>query len=500
MAKKKSAGAEPEIPSPPRGLAGQRLRISSDLPFFGVPSGLTLIAPPDNESRWRNLNLDSKTLDTLPPAVLLELLVDLSPDISKSLWDFLRLMNPGWEVKALQPGTDAIDKRAQAVIDGFMATLQSLYGSADVVINRLNLCAFLRGGYFAELVLDNAGRLPIDVATPDPRWVFFRLITDPQRGRIWQPYQWQGGEQVLLDRPTIRYVPVDPLPGLPYGRSMAAPALFTVLFALGLLHDLRRVVSQQGYPRLDISVDLEQLRNQMPRGLENDAAAVKKWVDGVVSDVAKIYATLEPDDAYVHTNVVTVNRPVGTIDSHSLGAIDGLMNLLERQGVRATKTIPLLWALTEHTTETQANRQWECAAAGMKALQHLHEGLWEHMLTLALQAQGMQATVEFRFAELRAAELLRDSQVDLLQAQVALFRYQAGWIDQDSAAKTGAGVDKADQPAPRGPVVAAGAAGVDPTSAATTAQADPGSGRGLELPPAPDAPLPLNGKGHAHAV
>src|SRR5690606_28043428 len=137
--------------------------------------------------------------------------------------------------------------------------LDDHYGSVDIVFGRLFMSAFLRGALFAELVLDSGGRVPVDLATPDPISVRFRRVQDPQRGPIWQPGQWQGGEFVPLDRPTVRYTPVDPFPGSPYGRPLAAPSLFTTLFLLAMLHDIRRVVQQQGYPRLDISLDTEKM-------------------------------------------------------------------------------------------------------------------------------------------------------------------------------------------------------------------------------------------------
>ena len=40
-----------------------------------------------------------------------------------------------------------------------------------------------------------------------------------------------------------------------------------------MLHDLRRVVSQQGYPRLDISLNLETMAAAMPSNLNDDRQA-----------------------------------------------------------------------------------------------------------------------------------------------------------------------------------------------------------------------------------
>lgn len=450
-----------------RRLAGGRLSTDDFKGSYGGP--LALFAPVSAESDWRTLELDSGTLDTLSPSELMELLADVSPDISRALWDFLRLSNPGWEARALRPGTDELDEAGQAALAAFIAALGAEYGSFDVVLNRLFVGAFLRGAFFAELVLDRRGRVPLDLVTPDPVTARFRRVDDPDRGPLWRLCQGQGVHIIDLNRPTILYVPVDPLPGSPYGRPLAAPALFSSLFLLGLLHDLRRVVAQQGYPRLDLAVSLERLMAAMPADLEADSEALKNWVAATISEVQTVFNGLQPDDAYIHTDVVTVNRPVGAVDASSLGGVDGLIKSLERMLTRALKTMPLLMADMAGASEANANRQWEVHAAGIKSLQHLAENLLSRLLTMALQAQGLPATVEFRFAELRAAEMLRDAQTENLQITNARAKYDAGWTSQDEAAEAVTG-HAADVPEPR--VAAEGGAG-----GLGTVNPEPGSNR-----------------------
>ena len=322
-----TVSAPRSIPSTPPNLGGKRidgkrLRVSLDNPSYGFGSGLgALLSPPDHETDWRSWDLDSSTLDVMAPADLLERLCDLSPEISNALWQLLRLLNPGHEVKAYRIGGTGKEEepRAQAAVEAFLAQLKALYGSTNVVINRLFISAFLRGGFFAELIFDKAGRLPLDLATPDPRHLYFRQVAHPDRGPIWEPYQYIQGRQVSLERPSIGYVPVDPLPGSPYGRALCSPALFITLFALGLMHDLRRVVAQQGYPRLDVEVVLEELVKAMPAGLTGDPEALKRWVNDVIAKVQTEYSQLLPSDAYVHTSAVRINRPIGAINSSSLG-------------------------------------------------------------------------------------------------------------------------------------------------------------------------------------
>lgn len=444
-------GRKKAIGMSPRALAGARARLTEDA---GTGQGLfesfwSVAARPDREVDWRALDLDSRTLDRIGTADLVQMMADLSPEISGALWQFIRFCNPGWEATALKPGTETPDATGQAQLDELLALMTRQHGAADVVWNMLFTTAFLRGAFFAELVLDERGRLPVDLVAIDPHAAEFRQRDDPVRGIVWQLGQRQDNKWVALDAKTIGYVPVDPAPGdAPYGRSLVTPAIFSALFLLSLLHDLRRVVAQQGYPRLDIEVQLDQLAQTIPDEIEGDEEKEAAWVRRALDEIAAVYGGLEPDDAYVHTDVVKVNRPVGTVDASSLGAVDSLIRAVERMATRGLKTIPLLMGSNEAVSETHANRQWEIHVAGIKALQHLAEQLIERLLTVALQAQGLRSVVRFRFAELRASEELRDAQTDAQKIENAMKKYLAGWVSQDEASLEATG-HAADLPQPR---------------------------------------------------
>lgn len=422
----------------PQTLAGGRLSWD-DASVLGMGASV-IMAPESPETTWRQLNLDAQTLERMSPAELMRLLPDLSPDVSRALWDFLRLCNPGWTAQTFEPGSSNPSPIAQSALDTFLAQITGPYAGdnpvgADVVFGMLFMGAFLRGAFFAEMVLDAAGRAPLNLAVVDPISARFDKVTDRVLGQVWRLGQMQGGRFVRLARPTIQYVPIDPLPGSPYGRPLASSALNTVLFSLGLMNDLRRVVQQQGWPRLDLAIDFDKLANLMPANTEDDPTAVQTWARQIITEVQNVYASLEPDDAYIHSTAISVNQGVGTVNSNSLGAIDPIIRALERTVIRALKTMPVLMGVNEATTETHAVQQWEIHAAGIKSLQHRLEAMLERLLGLALQAQGIQATVRFRFAELRASELMRDAQTEALVIANAARKRDEGWITQDEAAQ-----------------------------------------------------------------
>lgn len=440
----------PSTTAPTSSLPAGRVSLDSTLQF--MRPDMALLPPPDHESTWRFYDLDTSHLDVLSPMEILDILLDISPDVSRAAWDFQRLCNPGYEAKAYNLGSENVENaQGKEWLDRLFLNLRNLYGSPDVVINRYFMGAFLRGGFCGEIVLDGEARTTVDLVAPDPFSIRFRNIEDPLRGPVWQPGQMQRAKFVPLDIPTFSYIPVDPAPASPYGRSLAAPALFTSLFILSILHDVKRVIMQQGYKRMDIKLDTEQAMDAFsydPQGY----ASLGEYIRGAMDAVKEAYKKLQPDDAFMHTSIFELGVPAGTIDSDSLGAIAAVIALLEKRVARALKSNSLLMDMnTGSNGETDSNRKWEIHNAGIKSLQHHCEHMLERLLGTGMQAEGIQARVEFRFAELRAAEMFRDEQTMSMRIKNARSIHAAGYASQDEASNYAVN-HNADVPEPREPL------------------------------------------------
>lgn len=449
--------------------------------------------PRSPEQSWAHLNLDTATIGDYPPWRLLEILSDLSPEISRALWDSLNMVTGDWSLIAYQPGTQTPHTEAMASLNRTLDRLTERHGAVEVVLGRLFLNALFRGAFFSELVLDKTGRFAVDLVTPDPLTVRFARAIDPEIGAYWRLGQLQDGKFVRLDnRPTVRYTPIHPLPDQPYGRSPLAPSLFPALFMLAILTDTRRVVQQQGWPRLDISIDFDAMLATMPPEAAASPELMAEWAQKHIDDVIAVYAKLPPDAAYVHASTITINKPVGTVDASSLGGISAVITALERMLVRALKTMPLIMGISDGVSEANANRQWEIQLSGLRTLQNHAETMIERQLTLALRAEGIQADVHFIFAENRKAEEQRDEQVRQLKIDNAYNMLMAGWIDQDEAARYAIG-HKAAQPAPIGALRGGGAGQANATTQGGNKDATPPKGQDrAERRDIPDRyPIPL---------
>lgn len=462
----------------PRAIAGGRATIDTETDLFS--SSLSILSTFSDNEHWRHGGLDSKLLDGLPLAKLVKILAKSSPDVSKALWDFLRFCNPGHEAEVFKPGSgEAVkDEDGQAMLDSFIGQLHGPYSAnnivpLDVIVASMFISIFFRGALCTELVLDKQGRTPLEVAVPDPVTIKFKRMPDEERGFVWQMGQHQRNRLfVPIDKPTVSYIPIDPLPGEPWGNALSAPAVFSCLFLIGLLHDLRRVVAQQGYPRLDIEIDFKVLIEMMPPDKKGNPTATRDWIDACVEAIKAAYAALKPDSAYVHHSGIKVNRPVGTLDASSLKGSEGLISALERFTVRGLKTMPFLMGINDSTTETMANRQYEAYVSSIDSIQHIVETTLEKQFGLALRVQGKQARVVFRFAKSRKSERLRDAQAEAQEIRNARMLYDNGSIGADEMARRSCGKSKADASAPR---AAIGSGSNQPTDS------EPGANRGVML-------------------
>lgn len=419
-----------------RALAGGRLSRDSESTLLGA-YGTVLDVPESPESDWRRLNLDANTLDRLPPSALSVILADLSPDVSMALWNWLRMCNPGWTCTVTRPGTSDPDLPAQALLDTFLAGLRGPYVNqtpgANVVIGMALSSLFLRGAALMELVLDARGRVPVNIAVPDPIYARYKKVKDPVYGDGYELGQYQDQRWVPFDRPTIISVPLDPLPTGPYGRPVAGSSLNTVLFLVAVFNDLRRVIQQQGWPRMDLEVDLPALLAAMPPE-SDDPQKLQNWAQEAIDQIVKVYNALEPDEAYVHLNTTKVNGVAGAAGSAGLAAIGAIVQSLERRMARALKTQPMFLGITDSSTESQARQQVAMQAAGIRAVQHALEDALTRLLTLALQVQGVLADVSFRFSELRALEADANAVTDAKEIANWEAKVRNGWATADEAA------------------------------------------------------------------
>lgn len=408
-----------------RAIVGGKLTRTKATSYSGFNNFFTVQSPEQPDQSWQLLNLDEQSLSQLSSQKLLELLVNLSPEVNLALWHFLRFCNPGYSIVANK-------KSAQKVIDNFLGRLDIMYGSVDILLSKIFTGVFLRGAIFLELVLNREATEATDLAILDPSGARFREIYTEERGEIWELGQYQDGDWVSFeDDDTIIYASLDPEVDGYYGRSLISSSLFAAVFLLGLLHDLRRVINQQGYPRLDISIDIEKLAQSMPLDSRDNPEKLESWITRTIEEISSYYTNLQPDDAFVHTDAVSVNSTSAT--AASLQGLETIIRFVERMLIRSLKSSPILMGSNESVTETHADRQWEIHMAGIRSVQERLRKVLTRLLKIVLQVSGLQSEIEIVFDELDGSEALRRAIAEREITNVIVQQLDSGLITIEQA-------------------------------------------------------------------
>ena len=202
--------------------------------------------------------------------------------------------------------------------------------------------------------------------------------------------------------------------------------MFAATFLLGLLHDLRRVISQQGYPRLDISIDIEKLAMSMPIEEHNDPDKLENWIKTTIEEISTFYTNLQPDDAFVHTDAITVNATAAA--AASLSGIDTVIRFVERMLIRSIKSTPILMGSNETVTESHADRQWEIHMAGIRSVQQRLQKVLQRIFGIVLQINGVQSKINIIFDELDASENLKRAMAEYQIVLAIMLKIESGLL------------------------------------------------------------------------
>lgn len=364
----------------------------------------------------------------LTASQLLKLLPDLSPDVGLALWNILRLGSDGFSytVKDNQ-GQD--DESGKAILDQLIDRINSRGGGLDGLIVQWLMSGFLQGAVAGEVALLDGLSDVDDFYAVDPYMIESRIGEDGKIAYWFIPRN--GGLQVQLNMEKFWYVPIDPMIDDPYGRPPAAPVLQEIWFDIALITDLRRVVHNQGWPRIDIKVLEEVMVNAAPAEIKTKPAELRNWLNDRLADVQAAYNDLQPDDSFVHFDSVEVEQ-AGS--NSSLFDPTAVVRAIERRVIKSLKQLPILMCSNEGTTETHGTIQWQIFVAGLRSLQSPIGFVLSKMLQLALEVQGYQGRVECWFEPIRTTDRKADAEAEKLEIQNAITKWAAGWQTWEESA------------------------------------------------------------------
>jgi len=416
------------------------------LPYTSIP-----------RRRYESYDITKLEDARLTASQLLTLLPDLSPDVGLAVWNILRLGSVGFDY-AVKDSKGQDDEQGKQLLDVLVPRLNARYGGLNGLIVQWLLTGFLQGAIVGEIALTEGLNDVDDVYPVDPYMIETTL---DEAGK---PVDWfvpTSGPRVEMNPEKFWYIPIDPYIDDPYGRPPAAPVLQEVWFDIAIITDLRKVVHNQGWPRIDIKVVEEVLLKSAPLSVKNDPEKLATWLNDRITDVQAAYNDLQPDDSFVHFDSVEV----GTADSSGrMFDSVSIIRAIERRMTKALKQLPILMASNEGTTETHGTVQWQIFVAGLRSLQGPIEFIMSRMFKFALEVQGYQAEVECWFEPIRTTDRKADAEAERTEIDNAIKKWLAGWQTWEESAIEITGSGPPEGMAEPDPALFAGGGGIAPVA------------------------------------
>jgi hypothetical protein len=383
----------------------------------------------------RDLSLDDRRFSNLQIPDMIDALIDAHPDVSYAVWNYLRIGNTAFDISVERLGSGKrwiqAEKEIMQIFERLeLPNTENYEGSRNLskVINQMLLSAITRGAVACELVLTQDMQDVAFIAPVDPATIEFRI-----QNERYVPSQ--DNERIILDIPTFFYEGVDERIDDPYGRSPIISALNIVVFQLQVLNDIKAVVHNHGYPRVDIKILEEVLLKRMPIAIRNNEQKKQEWLRDRMAEIVSMYSDLEPDDAFVHFDSIEIDTTGGSKSGGAMIDPEKLMTAIDNLIMTGLKTLStILGRRSTGNTESFAKLEIKLYIQGVRAMQEVVERILSKALTLALNIKGKQGVVNFKFRPMEIRTELEQEQFKQIKLMNLQFMYNMGWIDQEEAA------------------------------------------------------------------
>ncbi len=357
------------------------------------------------------------------PWMLMQILADSHTDVGLALWNVLRLGTKGfsYDVKDLA-GQD--DPEGKALLDNLVPRLNRKAGGIKAIHIQQMLAWYLYGATCGELALTEDLRDVLDLFPVNPFTIMFHRDAITQDLVMYQQQLFQasktgaakaapvigsatgGGGYRALNDEMVQYIPCDPTIDDPYGRIPSATVINEVFFDIGFLADLQKIVHGVGAPKYVVTIIEEIMSKTCPPAIKNDSTKYAAWLDARLGEVSDAFNGLEPDDALVVYDNVTLDIASAKSGTNILGLVTPLTRAIERRIIKALKMMPILMASNEGTTETHGSVQFEIFAEGIASAQEAIASMDARFFKLYLQLMGRQCLVTCEFAAIKTANRL----------------------------------------------------------------------------------------------
>lgn len=259
--------------------------------------------------------------------------------------------------------------------------------------------ALLFGGMAMELVLDK-GRLPYKFQPVSvPQIKFYEDTSGGTKGL--RPVQDVGGTEIDLDIPTFFMVYLDPSLVDAYPQSPLEAVIQPTLLSLTFMNDLRRVMARHVYPRYDVTINEEKLKESIPPEILNgDPDELTAYMGGIVAQVEDTINTMGVEEALVHWDFIEVKYLGEGKDASTSEKFEVLKGLIDANLAKGAKTMPAVLGNGSGSQNVASTETLLFSLGANSSVRLKLQELYSKAFTMIARIFGHDVTVSFEYDEI----------------------------------------------------------------------------------------------------
>ena len=242
---------------------------------------------------------------------LLQELFRHDPDVSAALHGYLTLANTPLMTFAKTVEGEIDDAFSRSIHTLILKLTQQtdytlgfqLKENLSQLCANLRYLALLRGAIGIELVFDKKG-IPDSLRLVDPKSLRWKETKPGEH----KPEQTVSGQTAgrSLDQPTffVSFYRRDPTSLYTYGSFVSA--INTIAARQQVMNDLYRIMTITGFPRMEITVLEEAIRERAPENIKREPNALKTYVNDTMAQISSQFTSIRVDQAITHSDTIAI--------------------------------------------------------------------------------------------------------------------------------------------------------------------------------------------------
>ncbi len=369
-------------------------------------------------------------------------ILEKTPDGKMALNTYLRIANQGVDIQLVNASTGRPLKKYDQELRSFCAHMGgNTADGLDGLIDQLHTSSIAHGGMACEVVVAPGADEIESVIIIDPKTITdFEWLEDKKRYAAYQ--KGQGANKVDLYDGNFFWIPHQPKPGHPDGTLQFEPAITTMTEYYQLIQDSLVVLNRIGFPKYDVSIDMEKLIESATPEEKSDPKKLNKRINDTFREISSGMRSMSRDSNLVHFNSFTVDVIGGGLNGSGID-VRAWYEMLEPLIVNSFQLTPVLLGRLKSGSYSLGTAEYKIVKDNIEVLRRASKRMLENIINLWARVKGynVYAVVKHKPIEWQIEKEKFEAQ--LLKMQRARRAEEYRYVDHEEASLLAMG-DEAD--------------------------------------------------------